>query len=338
MKLNGFFLTLCVLTLFGGCADDSATPESRSAHAIEFSSVHVNNISRNAATDIPFTQFNVYGFADSPQSYLYDGAVVNRTSDGKWVCEQTEYWYPGHDYWFSAIAPAFASGVNFTKNTVPSHSYQGGGTLRYRPSENGATIDLLYAFSGRITTPSTLPSRVPPVEFEFEHLLSQIRFMFYNDLGNPHYFINVPSITLGNIYAEGTIDLTQSSLQWERSGWDTFWTGAGRVDFIKVDAPKTSTPLYLLPIRMDGAIIQLQTQLFYVEDPEDEIGFQMSDVKTFSVDFPEIDFKPGHSYTLTARLNHTNIEGPGEGVTPISFEIQDHGWHYTMNPIDVPEK
>lgn len=338
MKLNGMFLTLCAMAIFGGCSDDSDTPDSRSTCAIEFSRIHVNNISRNSAAKIPFTQFNVYGFTDSPEHYIYDGAVVTHRENDIWDCEQKEYWYPGHSYWFSAIAPAFADGVSFERAILPSDRYYGGGTLRYRPVENGAKLDLLYAFSGEITTHDTGADRYPPVELEFNHQLSQVQFMFYNDLGNPHFFINVPSITLGNLYSEGVIDLNQPVHKWERSGWETFWTGMGRVDIIKADKPKISASVYLLPIKMSGAIIQLQTQLFYTANPDDDEGFQMSDVKTFYIDFPEIDFKPGHSYTLVARLNSTNVEGPGEELTPISFDIEDNGWHYTSGGIDVPVK
>ena len=78
---------------------------------------------------------------------------------------------------------------------------------------------------------------------------------------------------------------------------------------------------------MEGAVIQLQTQLFYIENPDDEVGFQFSDVNTFTIDFPDIDFRPGHSYTLIAHLNNDNVEGD-TGVVPISFEVQDNSWRY----------
>lgn len=329
MKLNGVLVTLCAVIFLASCSENSDSPESPGTSAIEFSRIHINHLtqSRNSAQNIPFNQFKVYSFTDSPEHYIFDGALVTDMSDGKWECDKREYWYPDHDYWFSAIAPADANGVIFNKLTATQSVYHGGGTITYRPSENGGTLDLLYAFSGRIATPHIIPAKMPPVELEFNHLLSQVTFMFYNDLGNPHFFINVPSITLGNLYSEGVIDLTQPNPQWERSGWDSFWTGAGRVDQIKVNQPKSSSSVYLLPIKMEGAVIQLQTQLFYIENPDDEVGFQFSDVNTFTIDFPDIDFQPGHSYTLIAHLNHDNVEGD-TGVVPISFEVQDNSWRY----------
>lgn len=326
------------MAFFGSCSDNEDAPESRSANAIEFSNIHVNNLTRNAASGVPFTMFDIYGFVDAPEHYLFDGATVEETAQGKWVCQQQEYWYPSHDYYFTAIAPANAEGVTFEPVIDASHHYSGGGTLRYQPATTGGTLDLLYAFSGKIATPSTLPASIPAVELEFDHQLSQIRFQFYNDLGNAHYFINVPSIVLGNLYSEGEVDLTKENPQWIRIGNDTFWTGMGRVDTIKSDQPKSSVPLYLLPIKMSGALIQLQTQLFYIENPEDNVGFQITDVNTYTVDFPGIDFKPGHSYTLVAHLTYKNIDGPDHGIVPISFDIEDHGWHYYMDPIDVPSK
>lgn len=338
MKLNGIIPLLCVMTFLSGCSGNEDSPESHSAQAIEFDNIHVNNLTRNATSKIPFSKFEIYGFIDSPEHYLYEGAIVEELTPGNWVCEQREYWYPSHDYYFTAIAPANANGVTFYPAKILPQPYLGCGTLRYRPAATDASIDLLYSLSGKIDIPSSLPTTIPAVELEFNHLLSQIQFQFYNDLGNPHYFINVPSIVIGNLNAEGEIDLSEVNPQWHRVGDDTFWANAGRVDIIKTDKPKNSSPLYILPIKMDGAVIQLQTQLFFIENQEDESGFQITDVNTYLVDFPEIDFKPGHSYTLVAHLTYKNIEGPDHGMTPISFEIYDYGWHYYMNPIDVPSQ
>ena len=322
------------MLLLASCSDrDSEKPEGHSSCAIEFTEPVLNNMSRNSAPTFPFDSFNVYAFTNDAQHYIYDGAEVKRSANGDWVCDQHEYWYPGHTYWFSAIAPVESTAITFTPVSEGTAPYYGGGTLRYQVSTDSASVDLLYAFK-KETTPATIPGNVPAVDFEFNHLLAQVTFTFYNELGNPHYFINVPSITLGNLYSEGVIDLNSPDPQWERSGYGTFWTGAGRADIIKVNQPKTSAPVYLLPVQFSGGIIQLQTHLFYIYNPDDTEGFEFSPVKTFTVDFPEIDLKPGHSYNLIAHLNRDNVDGPEEELTPISFEIEDRSWRYGYT-IDV---
>lgn len=319
--------TLCAMLLLAACSDkDADTPEEHGTYAIEFVEPVLNNMSRNSEAKFPYNKFNVFAFTDNPRHYLYNGADVSRRADGDWVCDQQEYWYPGHTYWFTAIAPMDSAGVTFEPVTDGTPPFHGGGTLRFRPAETGAHTDLLYAFRKEVT-PSAMRINAP-VDLEFNHLLAQVTFTFYNELGNPHYFINVPSIVLGNLCSEGVIDLNTPSPEWERSGYETFWTGAGSVYTVKVNAPKTSQPVYMLPIRFSGGIIQLQTHLFYIYNPDDTEGLEFSGVKTFTVDFPAIDFKPGHSYNLVTHLNHSNVDGPDDELTPISFEIEDRSWRY----------
>ncbi|MDE6117463.1 MAG: fimbrillin family protein [Duncaniella sp.] len=321
-------MTLLALLLLAGCSDDhSDIPEEQSSCAIEFAAPVLNNMSRNSAPTFPFDNFRIYAFTDDAQYYIYDGAEVDENGNGKWICDQREYWYPEHTYWFTALAPGESQGMTFTPVREGEPPYSGGGTLHYNAMADSAKTDILYAFRKEVT-PSIIPDKAPAVDLEFNHLLAQLTFTFYNELGNPHYFINVPSITLGNLYSEGEIDLNSTSPQWERTGYGTFWTGAGRADLIKVNDPKTSAPVYILPIKPEGAVIQLQTHLFYIYNPEDTTGIEFSAVKTFTVDFPDIDLKAGHSYNIIAHLNHNNVDGPQEELTPISFEIEDRSWRY----------
>lgn len=92
---------------------DGGTREKR---VIEFAKPFVNRASRaEAAKDsIPFSEFTVYGFVYRPHSYIFEGELVRRQDNGRWVCDRAEYWYPNQTYYFTGIAPADSPGLKFS--------------------------------------------------------------------------------------------------------------------------------------------------------------------------------------------------------------------------------
>lgn len=310
---------------------DGGTREKR---VIEFAKPFVNRASRaEAAKDsIPFSEFTVYGFVYRPHSYIFEGELVRRQDNGRWVCDRAEYWYPNQTYYFTGIAPADSPGLKFSPAKKGTGTMAGGGSITYDIESTKGKEDLLYAFE-MFRTPKPLPEYIAPVELKFDHMLSKVELVFHNDLISPRYFINVNWIQIDNAYRTGIINLEHPKAKWEPAAPATTWIGVGSVPYIHTDKPSVSPPVYILPVYRDGMGIMIKMQVFESKEDFGNVGFEITQEETLTVDFPHIDLEPGRAYKLICHLKPNNVEGDdGLPLRPISFTVEESPW---KNDIDV---
>lgn len=326
MKHPLLISTLFLSILFASCSDnDEPGGGERGKYVIEFSKPFVNHISRATASSagtLSFDAFNIYGFVSSPDSHIYEGDIVSEQG-GKWVCERPEYWYPNQTYHFTAIAPADGKGVKFEPSTTVTDKPTGGGTVSYDLALSQGTEDLLYSFE-TVSTDRIFPP--PPVEMQFDHLLSQIKFTFYNELNNPHYFINVNWIQINNAPSTGQIDMAAKDPAWQRTDGSTTWLPVGQAHVIHTGSPVSSPSVCVLPVDITGMSIMLKIQVFFTQEPYGQSGYAVTEEHTVTVPFPTVTLQRGRAYNLICHLTNTNVDGEGDKLQPISFTVTEWGW------------
>lgn len=289
--------------LLTACSDnDEPNAEMQEKHVIEFSTHAVSPLSRAGAEGYNpgFSAFSVYGFVRRPDSYIFDGETVYRQPDGKWICDRAEYWYPKQTYYFTALAPADAGGMSFTPARQGTGTSGGGGIVNYDISVSQGKEDILFSIMA-VSTNRIFPP--PVVEFEFEHLLSQIRFSFYNELQNPDYLINVINAEISGVPKSGVIDKTHRDNVWEQSGSETTSLTVDESVTVRPDSVSVSSPVFIIPVYIPGISVTIKAEVV-----DSRTMTPLSDVSTIGVPLPEIDLQPGKTYNLVCRLKSSNFK------------------------------
>ena len=154
---------------------------------------YVNGAVRTAnpsTTTESIDHFTVWAYMDDKDGNVLTGELVSKSGDA-WVYSNVQYWLKKHQYHFFALSPYKAGEAN---NAVvdlsedPYTNYLGG--LAYTNVEG--TEDLLYATA----TPDTFQSIPEHVQFDFDHLLSKVKFTFVNGFTTDNIDIAVTEVTM----------------------------------------------------------------------------------------------------------------------------------------------
>ena len=173
--------------------------------AIVFDNAFVENTTR-ATTSFDSKEdlgkFNVWGFVNSPETALFNGTEVVKGNNGVWsYAGESRYWIPGQDYYFAAVAPV-------------SENYS---IDAFSASDLGLTFtnvdgneDLIYAENHVVAKES---GKNLPVAFQFQHLLSKVRFTFENKMGNDYINVRISDIRMKSART-ASIDLKADPKVW----------------------------------------------------------------------------------------------------------------------------
>ena len=210
-------LFLCVLAIAGlvACVQEdvlTSAPNLNDGTAIAFGDAIVDNSVRAEINDPSFTneslqEFTVWAYVDESKGLVLKDEKVYKSPS--WTYDNTQYWVKGHNYRFFAVAPRHSANVEIA-------ALQQDGNLNNSPYENGlgnitftnvnGTEDLLYASLSKSTAES-IPTKV---QFEFDHILSKVKFSFTNGFEASNYSVvvtdvkmYVPSVATINLNAQG---------------------------------------------------------------------------------------------------------------------------------------
>lgn len=175
--------------------------------AITFENAFIDNATRIAADPSTkngeLTAFDVWGFVKE-----YDGTVFvdqDITLNGNvWAYNGTQYWVPDQPYYFAALAPMNSNNIEHTLATGDAAKL-GLGTVTF--TNTAGTEDLLYAHYVVRTNGANEPNSA--IKFQFEHLLSKVKFTFKNGFITENASVQVRNITI-KVPHKGSIDLAQS--------------------------------------------------------------------------------------------------------------------------------
>ena len=201
------------LAFVASCSNEEVV-EMAQKEAIGFDNAFINNSTRSVndpsiTTDgangtTSLANFAVFGFVEGAN--LFDGIKVakDKTINGdlksEWQYVGTQYWIAGANYNFYAVAPATEG------NWAKSEATKDGLKLTFT---NDGTKDVLYAKKNQMG----LVSGNEEVKFDFNHILSKVKFSFQNDYNATNATIAVRDIKITNAHQTGTVTLN-SSINW----------------------------------------------------------------------------------------------------------------------------
>ena len=303
MKKSLYLGALALLTL-ASCASEE-TVEAPKGNAIDFGKAFINNSTRGGEeiTLDKLTSFNVYGYMGDMSGVIFNNELV-KLAEGKWTYNAIQYWTPGKNYAFAAIAPM--TGVTFTAPTTFPTSGEFG-TIAYNTDGKN---DLIYA--AQYATGKE--SGNTPVAFTFNHLLSRVKLTFNNTMTNPQGSMTISNVKISGVYNDGTIALPATS--WTvgeaatATGERAYTMSA---DGVAAKGASTGSDVYFF-IPTTGHEYPIT---FTVEQKIGDVVVSTS-TKTAKI---TLDMQRGYSYNLTANLDEVNM--PENTPEPIEFTVTD---------------
>ncbi len=317
--------------------------ETTPQKAISFENPFVENSTKAidpSLTATTFNEFLVYGTIskETASANIFSGVTVSKNIDdnqgtpnatyGTWGygSQYTQYWVEDNDYAFKAIA-----GVESTAITTDA-------TLKM-PTEIAYTAtadnqkDLVYA----VNDFGTFNGTVTCVPFNFNHLLSKVKFSFTTDY--PKGFdVEVTSVKITNAYKSGKYTISTDAIVKPFGTW-TATDNTLNLDFggaVAADANATSATL--LPITSTMAnttnsclyeklLIPANAELAisYSYDVYYSDGTNRIKVNTISkATTVTVNLQEGCSYNFTGKIP--------QAVTPITFTVESLGsWATTTD-------
>ena len=277
---------------------------------IRFANAFVENATRADVAADPSTKtadlaaFNVWGFMDEPAGQVFVEELVTK-SGNTWGYTNTQYWAPGHMYYFAALA-------NYTNATVDTTGANllGLGTVTFDNAAAKGAEDLLYAAT------SVDATKVPesPVALTFSHLLSKVKFSFTNGFTNPNTYIDVKNVKITNAPAVGTIDLAVENW-WDNDDWTV--SGTTTLNFGDVceklainGKQECANECLTIPAAQDYTI-------------EFDVVYYQGSVKASEthkvVSLKGVAFEMGKAYNLSAIIDASNAAE--DELKPIEFTV-----------------
>ena len=316
-------LLVSVLAIAGlvACTQETTLVQKGNA-PMEFGAAFVDNATRaNAAVDPStttesITGFDVWGFMDQPSGKVFEGEDVTGEK-GNFTYVNTQYWLPGHDYYFAALAPM--NSANWTLNTEAANIH-GAGIVNFHNVDG--TEDLLYA-AEMVSTKNLQVGETPGVvELQFSHLLSKVKFSFTNGFDNTNAYIDVKEVTM-EVPAFASINLAQqdwwSTNQWVLAeGKTTLAFGDACAKTAMGVKQETANERLTIPAGADQEYkVTFKVQLYF----GDVAAF--AEVQTLESVVKGVALEMGKAYNFTAEINASNISEDGKELLPIVFDVEE---------------
>ena len=294
---------------------------------IEFANAYVSNTSRTAnpvITTANLDGFKVWSFMDQVGGTVLEDESVTKVN-GVWGYTNIQYWFPGHTYYFAALAP-----INGNWSVVPTTdvdaSKLGLGVVSFTNAEG--TEDLLYA-KEIATTPdiATLTNNgMDPVKMQFQHLLSKVRFTFQNGFPAGDITVKVTDVKM-TAPRTGTIDLAQTTYndQWVL-GSEALTLEFGDVaDLAITEAGRAANERFSIPAT-DA----------YEYNVTFHVVVEQGNVKAYELDKVAVieghALEMGKAYNFTAVIDNTSLN-----LHKIEFTAEVDEWVDANNPeTEVP--
>ena len=281
-----------------------------------------------STTTESLTGFDVWGFMDEPQAKVFEGEDVTG-SKGNFNYLNTQYWIPGHTYYFAALAPMNSANWNLDINGANTY---GAGVLSFKNVDG--TEDLLYAATA---AESPALGEDKTVMFTFSHLLSKVKFSFTNGFDNKFMTFDVKNIRIVDAPKSGNIDLAVENW-WDNNDWVL---DADKVELNFGDAceqlaigAKQQSAYERLTIPAAARSYEIKFDLTLYANgvqvyPKPEDG----EFVTKTVIAENIAFEMGKAYHFKSELNAKNFSPDGTEFAPIVFDLEEvKDWVYADEP------
>lgn len=269
----------------------------------------------NAAVDPSTTtatieKFNVWGFMDDVTGKVFVEEEVTKNG-GEWSYVNTQYWAPGHKYYFAALS----NYDNAVVNTDGANEL-GLGNLKFTVTDG--SDDLLYSAVGPIDAPAATATTAEKVKFSFNHMLSKVKFSFTNGFTNELATIDVKNIQMV-VPATADIDVNVADW-WTENNWKNY-DGTATVAFGDAcaktgigESQECDNERIVLPANDDVVYTVTFDVALYQGDVVAYEGTKTVEVKGVALEM-------GKAYNFTAELSASNITEDGTELLPIEFDV-----------------
>ncbi len=295
--------------------------------AITFDQAYIDNATRAAAdpstTTASIAAFDVWAFMNE-----YDGTVLVdedvEKAGSTWGYANTQYWTPNNKYYFAALAPMNSANVT---ETIASGDAAKLGLGEIAFTNVDGSEDLLYAAT-MVQAPDydqLKLNNMPPVKFQFNHLLSKVKFTFTNGFTTDNAYVVIEDIKM-TAPKSGTIDLAVENW-WDNDDWNL---GTEEIELAFGGVEKLAMGTFnecaqerlTIPAEADQVYDITFTVKLYM-------GKQLALQTTKTSTVTGVAFEMGKAYNLTAEINSDNLELPA-----IEFDVVVKEWDEPT--LDVP--
>ena len=286
---------------------------------IRFADAYINNSTRAdqaidpSTTKATLEAFDVWAYMTSTSGTVLVDEDVTRVG-GDWDYRNLQYWTPNKNYFFAALAPMNSDYWNLDASQAvfpdPDNQVAGGAGLVTFTNNDGGE-DLLYA-TAFVETPdmATLQNNgMETVKFQFQHLLSKVKFTFKNGFLTDNATVKVENITMtapksGSINLGTGYDWVLDNVQ----AGDYAFGNAGTI--AKQATAECANERLTIPADATYAYnIDFDVTLYYGE--EEAYTVHKQSVVT------GVALEMGKAYNFVAEITPDNLN-----LLPIVFEVQ----------------
>ena len=281
-----------------------------------FVETRANEAEDPSITTDNITGFDVWGFMDEAAGQIFDREHVTGTK-GKFTYANIQYWVPGHNYYFAATAPAQSNNIKLV-TPATTDATKGLGVVDFTVTDGAE--DFLYSAVGPIAAPEAGATIVDPVKFEFNHMLSKVKFTFTNGFDNELATIDVTNVRMV-VPSKGTIKLDQDDW-WSTNQWVL---GAETVELAFGNAC-TGLKIGKSQEAADERIVLPAdaTQSYAITF---DVKLWQGGVEAYSGTkngiVEGVALQIGKAYNFKVELNASNITADGSELLPIVFDVEE---------------
>lgn len=286
-------------------AFDGSFVETRATEAVD-PSITTENI----------TAFDVWGFMDEATGQIFDREHVTGTK-GNFTYANTQYWVPEHKYYFAATAPAQSKNIVLTTPATGDAAKLGLGVVDFTVTDGAE--DFLYSAVGPIDAPEAGATSVDPVKFEFNHMLSKVKFTFTNGFENDLATIDVTDVRMV-VPSKGSIKLDQADW-WSTNQWVL---GTETVELAFGDACTKLASGASEVAANERIVLPANNDVVYTVTFDVALyqGSVLAYEGTKTVKIEGVALEIGKAYNFKAELNASNITEDGSELLPIVFDVE----------------
>ena len=308
---------ICALAALGmvACVSEDVVQLPKS-EAISFADAFIGNSTRAVVADDPSTTkatleaFDVWAYMTSLNGTVLVDEDLTLTGQGTWYYENTQYWVPNRNYFFAALAPM--NSANWELDASKAVFDGGAGEVTFENIDGSE--DLIYA-TASVTTPdkqTLLNEEMEPVKFEFEHLLSKVKFTFHNGFKTDNARLVIENVKM-TAPKSGKINLSDVDYMWTLDN-EEFTLNFGNVGELstKTNVNKLECDFERLTIPANEEYvynIEFDITLYYGT----EVAYEVT--KTSAV--TGVALEKGHAYNFFTQINPQNLE-----LREIVFEVE----------------
>ena len=251
--------------------------------------------------------FDVWAFVNETNGVVFTDQDVTKNG-GAWSYQGTQYWAPNKPYYFAALAPMNSTNVTETLATGEAAKL-GLGTVAFTNIDGGE--DLLYA-KAKVTSKG-LNQDNDPVKFQFQHLLSKVKFTFKNGFPTDNVYVVVENVEM-TVPQTAEINLAQAdySKAWTAHAGTTT-LAFGNVEKLGANATaEVAKERLTIPAGVDQTYaISFDVTLFQGDQPVHTVENMTSTVTGY-------ELAMGYAYNFTAEITPENLN-----LEAIEFEVEE---------------